>query len=88
MRNGDISREEAIALIHRYDGEYSERFEKENFAYLSLPSKEFPVAAAHFEQPIMDRNYFDHLTDCFRSPHIWKYDGGGWKLRRAIYDEV
>ena len=35
-RNGDITRDEAVALIRRYDGEYSERFEKDNFAYLSL----------------------------------------------------
>ena len=27
-----------------------------------------------FEQPIMDRAYFDNLADSFRSPHLWKYE--------------
>ena len=86
VRNGEITRDEALALIKRYDGEYSERFESENFAYLSLPRNEFPVAAARFEQPLMDRAYFERLTNRFRSPHIWKHEAGGWKLRRAAYD--
>jgi hypothetical protein len=85
-RNGDITRDEAIALIRRYDGEYSERFEKDNFAFLSLPEKEFPIAAKRFEQPLVDREYFDRLTNKFRSPHIWKLQDGAWKLRKAIYD--
>ena len=74
------------ALIRRYDGEYSERFEKDNFAYLSLPEKEFPVASKKFEQPMVDRAYFERLTDTFRSPHIWQRQDGQWKLRKAIYD--
>ena len=45
-RNGDITRDEGVALIRRYDGEYSERFEQDNFAYLSLPEKEFPRRVA------------------------------------------
>lgn len=88
VRNGDITREEAVALIRRYDGEYPERFEKDNFAYLSLPKKEFPLAASRFEQPMMDRPYFERLADRFRSPHIWKYEGHSWKLRKAVYDEA
>ena len=87
-RNGDITRDEAVALIRRYDGEYSERFEKENFAYLSLSDREFPVAAARFEQPVVDRAYFDRLTDRFRSPHIWMRQDGAWRLRRTVYDEA
>jgi N-acetyl sugar amidotransferase len=87
VRNGDITREEAVALVRRYDGEYPERFEKENFAYLSLAKREFPVASSRFEQPMMDRAYFERLADRFRSPHIWKYEGHAWKLRKAVYDE-
>ncbi|MBT5951112.1 MAG: N-acetyl sugar amidotransferase [Betaproteobacteria bacterium] len=87
VRNGDISREEAVALIRRYDGEYPERFEDANFNYLSLPADEFPVAHKHFEKPTMDREYFSRLTDNFRSPHLWRHDETGWHLRRAVYDE-
>lgn len=85
VRNGEITREEAIALIHRYDGEYSTRFERECFSYLSLPPDEYPVASLQFEQPIMDRTYFEKLTDRFRSPHIWALEAGEWKLRRKIH---
>lgn len=86
VRNGELTRDEAMALVRRYDGEYPERFEQENFSYLSLPKREFPVAAARFEQPIMDRPYFARLADQFRSPHIWKYEADSWKLRKAVYD--
>lgn len=88
VRNGDITREDAVALIRKYDGEYPERFEKENFAYLSLPEREFSVASKQFEQPIMDRAYFEALANRFRSPHIWKHVDGQWKLRRAVYDQA
>jgi len=86
VRNGEITRDEALALIRRYDGEYSERFEADNFAYLSLPRNDFPQAAPRFEQPLMDRAYFERLTNRFRSPHIWKHEAGGWKLRKAAFD--
>jgi N-acetyl sugar amidotransferase len=88
VRNGELTREEAAALIQRYDGEYPERFEKENLAYLSLSDREFPTAAKMFEQPVMDRAYFERLTDKFRSPHLWQHDGGRWKLRRAVFDDA
>ena len=47
--------------------------------------KEFPQASAMFEQPIMDRVYFDNLADSFRSPHLWQYNHGEWKLRHAAW---
>ncbi len=85
IRSGDITREEGIALARRFDGEFPERFADEIFRYLSLNPKEFPQASAMFEQPIMDREYFRRLADRFRSPHLWKYEGGEWKLRYAIW---
>lgn len=88
VRNGDITREEAVALIRRYDGEYPERFENDNFAYLSLPPRDFPIAANGFEHPQMDRAYFERLADRFRSPHIWKYEGHAWKLRKAVFEDI
>ena len=85
VRSGDITRDEGVALIKRYDGEFPERFAKEIFRYLSISEEEFPVASKMFEQPIMDREYFDRLTDQFRSPHLWKYEDGAWSLRRAVW---
>lgn len=86
IRSGDITREEGVALVEKFDHEYPSRFEDEIFSYLSLPEKEFPEASKMFEQPIMDANYFSKLTDTFRSPHIWKRVDGVWKLRKTLRD--
>ena len=84
IRSGDITREEGVALVNRFDGEFPERFADEIFEYLSLPPKEFPDAAKQFEQPIMDRDYFMRLVDHFRSPHIWRWTNEGWQLRASV----
>ncbi|EPY01725.1 N-acetyl sugar amidotransferase [Magnetospirillum fulvum] len=88
IRSNDITREEGVALVKRYDGEFPERFADEIFRYLSIPEREFPAASKMFEQPVMDRAYFDALADTFRSPHLWKHENGEWKLRRTVFDEV
>ncbi|CAI2717005.1 N-acetyl sugar amidotransferase [Nitrospina watsonii] len=88
IRSGDIIREEGVALVKRFDLEWPERFADEIFQYLSLPPKEFPDAAKMFEQPIMDREYFNRLADTFRSPHIWKHEDGQWHLRHAVWHEA
>ena len=63
-----------------------DRFEKEIFKYLSLDRQHFPWASQLFEQPKMDRDYFMDLADRFRSPHIWKWEDGMWKLRHTPYE--
>ena len=88
VRSGDITREEGVALVRRFDGEWPERFADEIFRYLSLPEGEFPQASKNFEQPSMDRAYFDQLADHFRSPHLWQWTNEGWKLRRTVFDQV
>ena len=85
IRSGDIERSEGLALVKRFDLEFPERFVEELFSYMSLPENEFPVASKMFEQPLMDRTYFDRLTDRFRSPHLWLYEDGQWKLRHAVW---
>ncbi|MDB0047979.1 N-acetyl sugar amidotransferase [Burkholderiaceae bacterium] len=84
IRSEDISREEGVSLVRRFDHEFPDRFINELFRYLSLPENEFPEASKMFEEPIMDREYFDLLTDRFRSPHIWYLEGGKWKLRHPV----
>jgi N-acetyl sugar amidotransferase len=85
IRNGEIDREEAISLIMRYDGEYPKRFEKECFEYLSIPESIFPEVAGKFDQNMMDSEYFLKLTNKFRSPHLWKFSGNEWMLRKPIF---
>lgn len=85
VRSGDITRDEGVALVKRFDLEFPERFADQLFRYLSLSEKEFPVASTMFEQPIMDREYFNRLTDQFRSPHLWHRENGEWHLRHAVW---
>ena len=85
IRSGDIDRDEGVALVKRFDGEFPERFADEIFRYLSINEKEFPVASKQFEQAIMDRDYFMSLADQFRSPHLWKQENGEWKLRHSVW---
>ena len=87
IRSGDIEREEGVALVKRFDGEWPERFADEIFRYLSITPKEFQVAAKAFEQPVMTREYFMELADSFRSPHLWRKDGDEWVLRHAVWHE-
>jgi N-acetyl sugar amidotransferase len=87
IRSGDIERDEGVALVRRYDGEFPERFAAECLQYMSIPEKEFPVASRMFEQPIMSREYFLALADTFRSPHLWKFENGTWALRKACWHD-
>ena len=87
IRSRDITRDEGVALVKRFDGEFPERFAEEIFRYLSITEKEFPVASKMFKHPVMDRQYFMYLCDQFRSPHLWKKEAGEWKLRHAVWME-
>lgn len=86
VRNEEITREEAVALVKKFDGEFPERFAEEIFAYLSINPKEFPKAHQMFSHPTMTRDYFMQLTDQFRSPHLWRLVDGQWQLRHRVFD--
>jgi N-acetyl sugar amidotransferase len=87
IRSGDITRDEGIALVKKFDHEFPERFAEEIFRYLSIPETEFPIASGMFEQPIMSREYYDRLVDTFRSPHLWVREDDRWHLRHAVWEE-
>ena len=88
IRSRDITREEGVALVRRFDGEWPARFADEIFRYLSITPREFPVASRMFEQPVMDQDYFLALADRFRSPHLWRYDNGEWRLRSTVWQDA
>jgi len=67
VRNGHITREEAVALVQRFDGEFPKRFFEEFLEYIDIAEKQF--------WEIIDR---------YRSPHIWKKQGGQWSLRQQV----
>ncbi|MDC1153611.1 N-acetyl sugar amidotransferase [Nitrospinaceae bacterium] len=85
IRNGDLSIEEGRMLISKYDGEYPERFSDEILEYLSISEKCFGKKIHKlFERPILDRKYFNQMTDFFRSPHLWEKTNNGMKLRAQV----
>jgi N-acetyl sugar amidotransferase len=69
IRSGDITREEGVALVRKYDGEWPARFAKEVNEYLSVPG--FP--------PMTDARWWA-LARKFRSPHLWDGD----RLRHVV----
>lgn len=85
IRSKDITRDEGVALVKRFDHEYPERFADQIFQYLSIPASEFPNASQMFEQPTMTREYFAALADTFRSPHLWSWTSGTWQQRHAVW---
>ena len=89
IRSGDITRDEGIALIKKYDGEFPHRWAEQIFQYLSIDPDQFPVASTKFESPTFNLDYYNLLCDKFRSPHLWRYcPNEGWKLRHRIWDET
>jgi N-acetyl sugar amidotransferase len=69
IRNKHITREEGIALVKRFDGEFPDRYFDEIMDYLDMDPDYFK-----FE-----------LADKFRSPHLWKKDKNGeWSLRHQV----
>ncbi len=87
IRHEEITRDEGVALVKKFDGEFPERFAEEIFKYLCISEKEFPKAHKMFKEPEMNRESFMELADHFRSPHLWKKENGVWKLRHTVFDE-
>lgn len=87
IRSGDITREEGVALVKKFDAEFPDRFADEIFKYISISEKEFPEAYHLFETPVVDKDYFLDLCDKFRSPHLWVQQNGEWVLRHTVFGE-
>lgn len=51
IRNHHITRDEGIALMKRYEGEYPERFEKEFLNYIGMTRQEFLATCDRFRSP-------------------------------------
>ncbi|WP_326984846.1 N-acetyl sugar amidotransferase [Chryseobacterium sp. MYb264] len=69
IRNKHLTREDGVALVNRFDGEFPDRYFDEIMHYLDIDPEYFK----------------GELADKFRSPHLWgKDDGGLWKLRHNV----
>jgi len=83
IRSGEITREEGVALVRRFDGEWPSRFENELMRYLSV-TEEFGEVQREFANPMLSPESFKEMADQFRSPHLWKKDNGEWVLRKTV----
>jgi hypothetical protein len=70
IRNGDITRDEGIALIRRYDGEYPH----------AVPGR---LPRATWTSP---RNSSMQVIEEARTPHLWRMVGEEWQLRYPIWE--
>jgi N-acetyl sugar amidotransferase len=68
IRNKHLTREEALTLVNKYDGEFPDRYFNEIMDYLEIDPDYF----------------LNELTDKFRSPHLWIKDNHIWKLRHNV----
>ena len=51
VRHGHVTREEAVALVHRYDGEFPKRYFQDFLDYLDMSAEEFHEIADSFRSP-------------------------------------
>jgi hypothetical protein len=51
IRNHHIDKQEANALMQRYEGEYPKRYEKEFLDYISMTQEEFLALCDDFRSP-------------------------------------
>ena len=86
IRSGDITREEGVALVKRFDGEFPERFAEEIFRYLSIPANEFPAG----QRACSSSRSWTASTSCVSPTRSARRtcgvrDDGEWKLRHAVW---
>ena len=70
IRNKHITREEGVALVKRFDGEFPDRYFNDLMSFLEIEPDYFK----------------NELTDRFRSPHLWKKNSvNNWDLKYKVY---
>lgn len=68
IRNNHITREEGVALVNRFDGEFPDKYFNEIMEYLEIDPDYFR----------------SELSEKFRSPHLWVNDNSVWRLRHTV----
>ena len=75
IRNNELTREEGVSLVRRYDGEYPIRFEQRCLDYINVDGF----------KPYNRETFMAHC-DKFRSENLWKKEGDLWSLRHKIWE--
>jgi hypothetical protein len=69
IRNGDITRDEGISLIKRFDGEFPEIYQKQCLEYMGISAERFAEVIEEFRTP--------HLWD--KTAAGWELKKPIWK---------
>ncbi len=69
IRHGHLTREEGVALVHRYDGEFPKKYYPEFLEYLGITDEEF--------WEVID--FYRALV-----PHIWEKKNDKWVLKHIV----
>ena len=86
IRSGDITREEGVALVNRFDGEFPERFAEEIFAYLSI-SREGVSGGKQDVRAADDGPAIFHASRRpFPLAASLGVEDGEWKLRHTAWE--
>lgn len=85
IRSGDITRDEGVALVRRFDGEWPSRFEHDLMRYLSIDNSFDRQVRAAFDNPDMSKELLLDMADNFRSPHLWQKSSGTWRLQHTVF---
>ncbi len=69
IRDGHLTRDEGVALVHRYDGEFPQKYYKEFLEYLGITDEEFWQVI----------NFYREM-----GPHLWERHNGEWRLKHKV----
>jgi N-acetyl sugar amidotransferase len=70
IRNMHLVRQEGVALVKKFDGEFPDRYFNEIMEYLEIDPEYFK----------------NELSNQYRSPHLWGLnEKGNWQLRHTVF---
>jgi hypothetical protein len=69
VRDAHLTRDEAVALVKRFDGEFPRKHLRESLAYLDMTEEELWETVNWYRA---------------RAPHLWEQTAGEWRLKHQV----
>jgi N-acetyl sugar amidotransferase len=69
VRDAHLTRDEAVALVRRFDGEFPRKHLKESLRYLDMTEEELWETVNWYRA---------------RAPHLWEHVNGEWRLKHQV----
>ena len=70
IRDGHITRDEGVALVRKFDGEFPSNHYHWSLNYMGITDEEFWNVANLYRS---------------RVPHVWTHQNGAWELRHTVW---